>query len=338
VVLLKILQANLEVKLTSTGNNVLTGVGGHGQNARIGLRETLETLDKLGEILGVLDSDGALDDRGDGELHDLEVVGGLAGGKGTRLEQELINTNQTDNVTGGHIIDRLDLATHHQDGTLDSLDEEILLLARGVVGTLDTDLETGADSTREDTTKGVETTLIGGGNHLGDVEHERSLRVAVTDTNGNLIVHGTLVEGLSTVALGGDGRRKVQNHHLKKRVSGGKESTHNSLEELLALLLAVVSAELELQLVEESGDLVLLEVHDGVEDLEDGVQDELVEGTLKLLALVGALGGPLLGVRVEEVVALLIRSVNDLVGSRTHAWLTQRRSIILFLSTPNFLA
>ena len=42
--------------------------------------------------------------------------------------------------------------------------------------------------------------------------------------------------------------------------------------------------------------------HDSVEDLEDGVQDELVEGTLERLALVLTLGGPLLGLGVEVVV------------------------------------
>ena len=100
VILLEILQANLQVQLTGTGNDVLTGLGDEGQDARIRLGQTLKTFDELGQILGVLDLDGTLHDRGDGELHDLQVVGGLAGGEGTRLEQELINTDQTDNVTG----------------------------------------------------------------------------------------------------------------------------------------------------------------------------------------------------------------------------------------------
>jgi hypothetical protein len=304
VVMLEIVQANLEMQLTGTGDNVLTRLVGHGQDARVGLGKTLETFDKLGQVLTVLDSDGALDDGGDRELHDLEVVGSLAGGEGTRLEQELIDTNQTDNVTGRHIINGLDLATHHQDGTLNSLDEQIVLLARDVVGALDTDLEAGADGTGEDTTESVETTLIGSGHHLGDVKHERTVVVAVTDTNGVSVVHGTLVQGLNTVLLGGNGRGKVEDHHLQERVSSGQESAQNSLEQLLALLLTVFGAELELELLEESGDFLSLEVHDGREDLENGVQNELVEGTLKGLTLMGAVLGPLLGVRVEEVVAL----------------------------------
>lgn len=303
MVLLEILKANLEMELTGTSNDVLTRLGGHGKDTGVGLGETLETLNKLGEILSVLDLDGSLDDRRDGELHDLEVVGGLAGGESTGLEKELVDTDQTDNVTGRHVIDGLDLATHHQDSTLDSLDEEILLLSRGVVGTLDTDLETGSDGTGEDTTESVESTLVGSGHHLGDVKHERTLGVTVTDTDGGLVVDGTLVEGLGTVLLGGGGRGEVENHHLKKRVSSGKESSHNSLEELLALLLTVLSGELEVELLKESGGLLLLEVHDSREDLEDGVENELVEGTLELLTLVGTVLGPLLGLGVEVVVA-----------------------------------
>lgn len=304
VVVLKILQANLEMQLTGTGDDVLTRLVGHSQNARVRLGETLETFDKLGEILTVLDSDGTLDDRGDGELHDTHVVGSVGGGDGTRLEKELINTDQTDNVTGRHVINGLDLATHHENGTLNGLDEKIVLLARGVVGALDADLEAGANGTREDTTESVETALVGGGNHLGDVEHEGTLGVTVTNTDGALVIHGTLVESLGTVLLSRDGRRKVENHHLQKAVGSGEESAENSLEELLAVLGAVVGAELELKLLKESVDLLGLEVHDSMEDLEDGVQNELVESTLKGLALVGAVLGPLLGVGVEEVVAL----------------------------------
>lgn len=303
VVVLKIVQANLEMELTSTSNDVLTRLVGEGKDARVGLGETLKTLDKLGKILGVLDLDGTLDDGGDGELHDLHVVGSLGGGKGTRLEKELVDTDETNNVTSGHVVDGLDLATHHEDGTLNGLDEEILLLAGGVVGALDTDLETGADGTGEDTTESIETTLIGSGNHLGDVEHERTLGVAGLDGHSGLVVLGTLVESLGTVSLGGDGGRKVEDHHLQQAVSSGKEGLHDGLEKLLALLLSVVSSELKVELLEESGNLVLLEVHDSGEDLEDGVENELVEGTLELLALVGAVLGPLLGLGVEVVVA-----------------------------------
>lgn len=306
VVVLEVVEANLQVELTSTSHDVLTGLVGHGQDTRVGLGQTLQTLNKLGQILGVLALDGSLHDRGDGELHDLEVVGSLVGGDGTGLEQELVNTDQTDNVTGGDVVDGLDSATHHQDDTLDSLLGEILLLARDVVGALDADLLTGLDGTGEDTTEGVETTLIGGRHHLGDVEHEVGLGgvgLTVTDGGEDLVVLRTLVQGLGTVLLGSLGGRQVEDHHLQQGVGGGQESAHDSLEQLLALLVTVLSGQLEVELLEQGLGLVLLEVHDGREDLEDGVQDELVEGTLELLALVGSVLGPLLGLGVEVVVS-----------------------------------
>lgn len=306
VVVLEVVQANLQVELTSTSNDVLTRLVGHGQDTRVGLGQTLQTLNKLGQILGVLALDGSLHDRGDGELHDLEVVGSLVGGDGTRLEQELVDTDQTNNVTGGDIVDGLNSATHHQDDTLDGLLGEILLLARDVVGTLDADLLTGLDGTGEDTTESVETTLIGGRHHLGDVEHKVGLGgvgLTVTDGGEDLVVLRTLVQGLGTVLLGSLGGRQVENHHLQQGVGGGQESAHDSLEQLLALLVTVLSGQLEVELLEQGLGLVLLEVHDGREDLEDGVQDELVEGTLELLALVGSVLGPLLGLGVEVVVS-----------------------------------
>lgn len=67
VVLLEILEADLEVELTSTGDDVLSGVGDPGLDTGIGLGETLETLNELGKVVGVLDLNGDLNDGGDGE-------------------------------------------------------------------------------------------------------------------------------------------------------------------------------------------------------------------------------------------------------------------------------
>lgn len=88
----------------------------------------------------------------------------LRGGEGSRLEQELVNTDETDNVSGGAVLERVDLASHHEDGTLDRLDEKVVLLAGDVVGALDADLGSSANSSGEDTAESVETTLVRGGN------------------------------------------------------------------------------------------------------------------------------------------------------------------------------
>lgn len=65
VVLDEILQADLQVELSGTSNDVLTGLGDPGLNTGVRLGETLETFDELGEIVGVLDLDSDLNDRGD---------------------------------------------------------------------------------------------------------------------------------------------------------------------------------------------------------------------------------------------------------------------------------
>ena len=112
------LQANLQVELTSTGNDVLTALGNPRLDTGVGLRQTLETLDELGKITGVLNLDGDLHDRGHGELHDLHVVCRLRGGESTALEQELIDTDETDDVTRRAVLDRLNVTAHHEHGTL----------------------------------------------------------------------------------------------------------------------------------------------------------------------------------------------------------------------------
>ena len=60
----------------------------------------------------------------------------------------------------------------------------------------------------EDAAERQEATLISGGDHLGDVQHERTVGVAVADSLGVLVVEGTLVEGVRAVlwAVAGDGK------------------------------------------------------------------------------------------------------------------------------------
>src|SRR5207249_1587333 len=125
VVFLQVFQADFQMQLTGASNDVLAEWRYVSQDARIGFRETLKTFDQLGKILGVLDFDGTLDNGRDGELHDLQVVCGLVGGQGTGLEQELIDSDQTKNVTSRHIFNGFNEATHHKNGTLNSLDEEV---------------------------------------------------------------------------------------------------------------------------------------------------------------------------------------------------------------------
>lgn len=58
------------------------------------------------------------------------------------------------------------LVSYRQDSPLDGFDEEVLLLAWDVVWSHDTHLLARAHTAREHAAKGVETTFVGGWNHL----------------------------------------------------------------------------------------------------------------------------------------------------------------------------
>ena len=53
-------------------------------------------------------------------------MGVLEGGNGASLDEELVNADQTTNVTGWHVLDGLHVATHHEDRTLDGLLVQVL--------------------------------------------------------------------------------------------------------------------------------------------------------------------------------------------------------------------
>lgn len=304
VLLLEILEADLKMELTGAGDDVLTGLLNSALHEGIGLGEALEALDELGEVGGVLGLDGDAHDGRDGELEHTDVVGDLGVGDGTRLEEVLVDTDETDGVTAGDVLDGLDVAAHHEHGALDVLDEEIVLLASDVVGAHDADLLAGADGAGEDTTEGVEAALVGGGDHLGDVEHEGAVGVALADGDGALVVLGTLVEVLDTVALGDDGRGELGDDHLEESLVRGEELAHDNLEEGLALEVTLLTLEDDVERLEHLLVLLLVVGEDGLEEAVDGVKHELAEGALDG----GAVGSlvlldPALGAGVEVVVA-----------------------------------
>ena len=79
---------------------------------------------------------------------------------------------------------------------LDGFLEEILLLARDVVGSHDPALLSSGDLASKHTTEGVESALVRGGHHLTDVHHQRSGGVAGLDGGTGQVVRGSLVQQL----------------------------------------------------------------------------------------------------------------------------------------------
>ena len=159
VVLFEILEADFQMEFSGTGDNVLAGLFRDDLDHGIGLGESLETFDELGEIGGVLALDGDSDDGRDRELHLLHVVGALEGGDGTGLDEVLVDTDETDQVTAWNVVDGFDVSSHHENGSLDLLVEQIGLGAGDVVGTVNSDLLASGDRSGENSTESVESTL-----------------------------------------------------------------------------------------------------------------------------------------------------------------------------------
>lgn len=62
VVVLEVVKTDFQVELTGTSNDDFTGVTHPGLDTRVGLGKSLETLDKLGKVRGVLTLNGNLHD------------------------------------------------------------------------------------------------------------------------------------------------------------------------------------------------------------------------------------------------------------------------------------
>jgi len=139
-ILFKILEADFDVELSTSSNDVLTRFLSGNLDKRVRLGEFSKTFDELGKITGRLDFDGNTHDGGDGILHHTDAVGSFPGGDSALLDQVLINTDEGAGVSAWNIGNGFDLSSHHDDGSLDVLDVEVSLGAGNVVGSQNADL------------------------------------------------------------------------------------------------------------------------------------------------------------------------------------------------------
>jgi len=293
------------VELTTSGNNVLTGCFSGDLDEGVRLGELSETFDELGEIGSVLDLDGNTHDGGDGVLHDTDAASIFEGGDSSLLDEVLIDTNEGDGVTARYIGDSLDLTSHHDDGSLDVLDVEISLATFNVVRAQDSDLLTGGDGTGEDTTEGVESTLVVGGDHLGDEDHESGGAVAVGDSLAGLVIGGTLIEVSGSVLLSLFGGGELHDDLLEEGLGSVDPFLEDALEERLESEFLLLGLELEFELVAHFPDTIEVLVEDVAAHRDNGSHDELDEGSGEGLACFGSRGvsGELLVLGVEVVIA-----------------------------------
>mmetsp|Transcript_3905 Transcript_3905/g.7087 ORF Transcript_3905/g.7087 Transcript_3905/m.7087 type:complete len:270 (+) Transcript_3905:540-1349(+) len=113
-VILKILQADFNVQLTAPCNNVLSRLLGEALYQRIGLGQSFQTFNQLGKIGRVLGLHSHTHDWGHRVLHVLEWEGILQISQGARLDQHLVQPNQSNGVSARHRLDRFRLSAHHQ--------------------------------------------------------------------------------------------------------------------------------------------------------------------------------------------------------------------------------
>ena len=304
VLLDKIFKADLEMEFTTTGNNVFTRFLGVAEDEWVRLGEFLESLNKFWEIGGVFDIDGDSDDWRYRVFHDSDVVSIFLTGDGTLFQKVLIDTDKTDSVTAWDIWDSLDFTSHHDDGSLDVLNVQILFASWDVVWSLDSDFLSGGNGTSEDSSESVESTFIVGWDHLGDEDTKSSVFIAVNDRLTGLVIDITFIKISGSVFLGLNWGWQFKDDHFKKSFSGVDPLLEDVLHEMLSLELSLLSLEGNLEVDEHFVDLLHFSVHGSSAKSDDWLHDERDESSLDDTTIIGGVVVlPLLGFGVEEVVS-----------------------------------
>mmetsp|Transcript_10137 Transcript_10137/g.18257 ORF Transcript_10137/g.18257 Transcript_10137/m.18257 type:complete len:533 (+) Transcript_10137:1602-3200(+) len=297
-VLLQILEANLNVQLSASSNHVFTALLGKALHQRIRLCKAFQTFNKLWQVRWVLWFHCDTHDRRYRVLHIFQRESLLQIRQSTRLDKELIQTNETDGVSTGNGLYRLGTATHHQHRTLNVLDSQILLGSRHVVGSHNADLLSSLYSSREHTTVRNEATLIHRGDHFGDVQHQWTVGITISDAICSEIIHWSFVQSVNTILLGLCRRRKMQNHHFQQSLICRNPLLQNSLHQRLSTQFFFLRLQLDIQRLQELYQLRNLVVHRKIDNFLDRLDDKLIECSVTAISSLG----PLLFRLVEETV------------------------------------
>jgi hypothetical protein len=78
----------------------------------------------------------------------------------------VIDTNESAGITAWNVLNWFFFSTHHEDGSLDTLDIHVVLFSWNVLTTLDSDFHTSTDGSGEDSTESSESGEIFGWEHL----------------------------------------------------------------------------------------------------------------------------------------------------------------------------
>jgi len=215
----------------------------------IGLGKLSKTFNELGEISSRLYLDGNTYDWRDGVLHNTNAVSVFNSSDGTLLNEVLIDTDESDSVTTWNIRDSFDLSSHHNDSSLDILDVEVSFLSMNIIGAQNSDFLSGGNGTSENTTEGIESTLIVSRDHLRDEDHKTRFFVTCSDSFACIIISRSLIKVSSSVLLGLLWGGQLQDNLFKKSLSSVDPFLEDALEEGLRSEFLLVSFELEFELI-----------------------------------------------------------------------------------------
>jgi hypothetical protein len=279
VLFFEILEANFDVEFTATSNDVFAWLFSCANNEGVGLGEFAETFDELGEVGSVLDFDGDTHDWGDWVLHHTDAVGIVVIWNGTLLDEVSIDTDETDGVTARNIWNSFDFTSHHEDGSLNVLNVKVILGAWLVVGSHNSNFLASSDGTSENTTEGVETTTIGGWDHLGDEDHEGTVLVAGCNGLTAWIIDGTFVKVSSSVLLGLFWGWELHDDHFEEGLSSVDPLLADDLHKILKTSFFLFSVKDDLELIQHLPDSVKVTIHNIADEGNDWLHDELDEAS-----------------------------------------------------------
>jgi len=180
---------------------------------------------------------------------------------------------------------------------------ETVLVGVWVVVLHDEDLVTARDGAGEHTALSEEAALVCG-DHFADLHHERALGVALHDGLGELVVNVARVQQRAPLLLRLARRGQVQRDRVHQARGRVDPVLQRHLDQLALAQLPLLRRQLDLHVVEELLELLDLALDAEVDDLVDGVDDELAEGARHEVAVcVVLLRGPLLALLVEAPLA-----------------------------------
>mmetsp|Transcript_1943 Transcript_1943/g.4170 ORF Transcript_1943/g.4170 Transcript_1943/m.4170 type:complete len:441 (+) Transcript_1943:1187-2509(+) len=281
---------------------------------RVGLVELPQALEHLGQLRRVERLGGDLEHRdgveGEGP-EDAGLVRALGGGDGARLDERGLDALDERPAAGGHLAHLDAVARLVEPEPRDRALGRVLLVLERVGLAEDVDRLPHFEGAREHAAEGVEGLTVGRVVHLGHVDHEEPLGVAVEHA-----LHEWLVEraGVCAVDLGlgaALGRGEVRHHGVDEAGVGlAEEARDDELEHRLGVKRVLGALERQPELSERRLEVSVGGGNGLRHELVERLEDELHEGA-RPSALRGAAAE---GARLRVEVSLAPHAAREGVG------------------------